>query len=95
MNLYNFDFLRVGARLPRHNLEAIRAALDTWAAELRPGQLQVIGMENPKSLEAFGVRFHKSDCPDSHRGGACKDLIYMLNVMLAVAIHRSKIDFYL
>ena len=26
--------------LPRHNVEAIRAALDTWATELRPGQLQ-------------------------------------------------------
>lgn len=26
---------------PRRNLESIRAAVDTWAADLRPGQLQV------------------------------------------------------
>ena len=29
-------------------------------------------MEKPK-LDAPGVRWYKSNCPDSHRGGACKD----------------------
>lgn len=56
------------------NLESIRAAVDTWAADLRPGQLQVIGMEEPKRPRFDdGITWQKSTCPDSHSGGACKD----------------------
>eukprot|EP00435_Cladocopium_sp_Y103_P011090 s3988_g2.t2 len=55
-------------------LESVRAAVETWAADLRPGQLQVIGMDRPEE-PGFddGITWLKSSCEDSHEGGACKD----------------------
>eukprot|EP00913_Durusdinium_trenchii_P011106 g10428.t1 len=60
------------------NLEAILASLRTWAAELPPNRLQVIGMSQPKGLSSPGSRspridWDRSSCPDTHAGGACKD----------------------
>lgn len=55
------------------NVGSINAALDTWAADLRPGQLQVVGMDERKVKRSHSIAWHKSDCPDSHKGGACKD----------------------
>jgi len=56
-----------------HNVEGIQVALETWAKDLRPGQLQVVGMDHPKGVHVKGISWHKSKCPDSHAGGACKD----------------------
>jgi len=55
------------------NLEAVQAAFDTWASDLAPGQVQVIGMNQPKQWRVKGVHWEKTSCPDTHDGGACKD----------------------
>ncbi|CAE7213546.1 C1GALT1 [Symbiodinium sp. KB8] len=62
-----------------HNVAAIRAAAETWASAVPPGQLQVIGMSQPKHWEMQGMLWDKSDCPDTHSGGACKDFTALSN----------------
>ncbi|CAE7712174.1 unnamed protein product [Symbiodinium sp. CCMP2592] len=62
-----------------HNVAAIRAAAETWASAVPPGQLQVIGMSEPKHWEMKGMLWDKSDCPDTHSGGACKDFTALSN----------------
>ena len=37
----------------RENVGSINAALDTWAADLRPGQLQVPRLRHMKDVKAF------------------------------------------
>ena len=33
---------------------------------------EVVGMDKRKVKRSHSIAWHKSDCPDSHKGGACK-----------------------
>eukprot|EP00438_Fugacium_kawagutii_P004311 Skav229419 [mRNA] locus=scaffold2297:191838:192815:+ [translate_table: standard] len=77
----NSTFVLYSIQAAGYDVEAVDAALDTWAAHLRPGQLQVVGMKQPEMRKALpaGITWHQTDCPDSHAGGACKDFNALAN----------------
>lgn len=59
--------------------ERLEACLSTWASDLAPGHLQIIGGSSPKNTSSWAVFDPAASCEDSHASGACKDAVGLVN----------------
>ena len=56
-------------RMSKHYRITIKNTFEVWSSVCVS---EVVGMDERKVKRSHSIAWHKSDCPDSHKGGACK-----------------------